>query len=286
MPQTSSERGASQAAFRGAARALFISGDTIDAFLASATPGQVAACTAMLESEIAHRDGAKRARLLRQARFPVPKALDGFDWSNVAFPDGWGRDQMCSLAFVRDAEDLVFYGQTGRGKTHMATALGIAATSAGYPVRFFQTAQLVLQLGKAKREGALDRLLADIARARLLVLDEFGYVPFDVDGARLLYQVISESYERRSVISTANVESGRLGHRLRGRQARGGDRRPRRAPRQARGVRGPEPRAGGEPHAGQVGEIGRRRRARDETRKSSVHRPERNPCSKPKSGLD
>ena len=186
MPQTSSEREASQAAFRGAARALFISGDTIDAFLASATPGQVAACTAMLGSEIAHRDRTKRARLLRQARFPVPKALDGFDWSNVAFPDGWGRDEMCSLAFVRDAEDLVFYGQTGRGKTHMATALGIAATSAGYPVRFFQTAQLVLQLGKAKREGTLDRLLADIARARLLVLDEFGYVPFDVDGARLL----------------------------------------------------------------------------------------------------
>ena len=211
MPQTSSEREASQAAFRGAARALFISGDTIDAFLASATPGQVAACTAMLGSEIAHRDRTKRARLLRQARFPVPKALDGFDWSNVAFPDGWGRDEMCSLAFVRDAEDLVFYGQTGRGKTHMATALGIAATSAGYPVRFFQTAQLVLQLGKAKREGTPGGLLADIGRARLLVLDEFGYVPFDVDGARLLYQVISESYERRSVIFTTNVEFSRWG---------------------------------------------------------------------------
>ena len=193
MPQTSSERETAQAAFRGAARALFISGDTIDAFLASATPGQVAACTAMLESEIAHRDRAKRARLLRQARFPVPKSVEGFDWSNVAFPDGWGRDEMLSLAFVRDAEDLVFYGQTGRGKTHMATALGIAATSAGYPVRFWQTAQLVLQLGKAKREGTLDRLLAAVAKARLL------------------YQVISDSYERRSVIFTTNVEFSRWG---------------------------------------------------------------------------
>lgn len=189
----------------------FISGDTIGAFLASATPGQVAARTAMLESEIAHRDRAKRARLLRQARFPVPKSVEGFDWSDVAFPDGWGRGEMLSLAFVRDAEDLVFYGQTGRGKTHMATALGIAATSAGYPVRFWRTAQLVLQLGKAKREGALDRLLANVAKARLLVLDEFGYVHFDVDGARLLYQVISESYERRSVIFTTNVEFSRWG---------------------------------------------------------------------------
>lgn len=171
----------------------FISGDTIGAFLASATPGQVAARTAMLESEIAHRDRAKRARLLRQARFPVPKSVEGFDWSDVAFPDGWGRGEMLSLAFVRDAEDLVFYGQTGRGKTHMATALGIAATSAGYPVRFWRTAQLVLQLGKAKREGALDRLLADVAKARLL------------------YQVISDSYERRSVIFTTNVEFSRWG---------------------------------------------------------------------------
>lgn len=193
MPQTSSEREAAQAAFCGAARALFISGDTIGAFLASATPGQVAACAAMPGSETAHRDRAKRARLPRQARFPVPKSVEGFDWPDVAFPDGWGRDEMLSLAFVRDAEDLVFYGQTGRGKTRMATALGIAATSAGYPVRFWQTAQLVLQLGKAKREGTLDRLLADVAKARLL------------------YQVISDSYERRSVIFTTNVEFSRWG---------------------------------------------------------------------------
>lgn len=118
---------------------------------------------------------------------------------------------MCSLAFVRDAEDLVFHGQTGRGKTHMATALGIAATPAGHPVRFWQAAQLVLQLGKAKREGTLDRLLADVAKARLLVLDEFGYAPFDVDGARLLYQVISESCERRSVTFATDVEFSRWG---------------------------------------------------------------------------
>ena len=115
MPQTSSEREAAQASFRDAARALFISGDTIAAFLASATPGQIAACTSMLESEIAHRDGTRRARLLRQARFPVPKSVEGFNWSNVTFPDGWGREDMCSLAFVRDAEDLVSCGQTGSG---------------------------------------------------------------------------------------------------------------------------------------------------------------------------
>ena len=199
-----SEREATEEAFRAAARALFISGETIDGFVASATPGQLSACRSMLEAELVHRDRAKRQRLLRQARFPVPKSFDGFDWSNVSFPDGWGREDMLSLSFMERAA-------TGRGKTHVATAVGMAAVSAGHPVRFWQTAQLVPRLGKAKREGTLDRLLADVAKARLLVLDEFGYVPFDVDGARLLYQVISESYERRSVIFTTNVESGRWG---------------------------------------------------------------------------
>ena len=106
MPQTSLERGAAQASFRDAARALLVSGDTIDGFVASATPGQLSACRSMLEAELVHRDRARRQRLPGQARFPVPKSFDGFDWSNVSFPDGWGREDMCSLAFVRDAEDL------------------------------------------------------------------------------------------------------------------------------------------------------------------------------------
>lgn len=90
-------------------------------------------------------------------------------------------------------------------------ALEIAATSAGYPVRFWQTAQLVARLGKAKREGTLDRLLADVAKARLLVLDEFGPVPFDVDGARQLYQVMPEGHGRRGAAFATSVESGRRG---------------------------------------------------------------------------
>ena len=79
-------------------------------------------------------------------------------------------------------------------------------------MRFWQTAQLVLRLGKAKRDGTLDRLLAAVAKVRLLVLDEFGYVPLDVDGARLLYQAMPESHGRRSVVLTTNVEPGRRGN--------------------------------------------------------------------------
>ena len=76
-------------------------------------------------------------------------------------------------------------------------------------MRFCQTAQLVCELGRAKREGTLDRVFAGSLKARLLILDEFGYVPFDVDGTRLLFQVLSERCERRSVIFTTNVEFSR-----------------------------------------------------------------------------
>lgn len=85
------------------------------------------------------------------------------------------------------------------------------AVGKGMDVRFLPTAGLVLQLGKAKRDGNLDNLLKDISKADLLILDEFGYVPFDIDGARLLYQVIASSYERRSIIFTTNIEFSKWG---------------------------------------------------------------------------
>lgn len=165
----------------------------------------------MLETELANRQAAKHERLMRRARFPVVKSIEGYDFTNVKLPDGYSRNQLTGLDFVGKAQDLVFYGKTGRGKSHLATALGIIAISQGMNVRFHQTAELVLQLGKAKRDGALDALLRDLARADLIILDEFGYVPFDIDGARLLYQIITGSYERRSIIFTTNIEFSKWG---------------------------------------------------------------------------
>lgn len=196
---------------RSDARRLFISQATMDDFLSWATPRQMDAAGRLFATELANREASKRARLLRRARFPVPKGLDGYDFANVRFPDGYSRDELLSLDFIAKAQDLVFYGKTGRGKTHLATALGMRAIENGTDVRFLHTAGLVLQLGKAKREGNLDAMLRDIGRAGLLILDEFGYVPFDVDGARLLYQIITDSYERRSVIFTTNIEFGKWG---------------------------------------------------------------------------
>jgi len=97
------------------------------------------------------------------------------------------------------------------GKTHLAIAVGNACVQAGRTVRFFTTAQLVLMLVKANRDHVLEGLLKDVARAEVVILDEFGYVPLDIEGARLLFQVMSDCYEKRSVIVTTNIEFSRWG---------------------------------------------------------------------------
>lgn len=239
---------------RERARSLFISQATIDETLEWATPRQLAAIDRMLATELANREASKRARLMRQARFPVPKSLDGYDFANVRLPDGYTKEQLTGLDFAAKAQDLVFYGKTGRGKTHLATALGMLAVERGRSVRFRQTAELVLQLGKAKRDGALDSLLKDLARADLIILDEFGYVPFDIDGARLLYQIIAGSYERRSIILRHEHRVQQMGDDLRRRQTRRRDHRPHRPPRTPHRVHRPQPTRQPGPHVRQDGQ--------------------------------
>ncbi len=211
MSPSSAGRDAVLAATRAAARALYISNDAIDQSLGASAPTQIAGCRAMLGAEVAHRDASRRARPLRQARLPVRKPVGDLGWAHVRFPDGWGRGDTLSLAFVGSREDLAFFGQTGRGKPRMAIALSTRAAAAGYPAGSWQTAQLVLELGNAKRDGALAKVLGDMSRSGLLVLGEFGHVPFDADGARLLCQAISESCERRAITFTTNIELSEWG---------------------------------------------------------------------------
>lgn len=123
----------------------------------------------------------------------------------------WGREQLESLEFVDRAEDLVLYGDVGCGKTHLDIAIGMLACQRMIPVRFFTASSLVMRLRKAKDDNRLDAKLKSIGRAGLVIIDELGYLPIDIDGARLLFQVIADSYETRSVIFTSNLESGRWG---------------------------------------------------------------------------
>ena len=197
--------------FRALAKKMLFSNETIEQFLASSSAAQGRGAAELISREQAVRERNKRARLYRKAAFPQVKSFEGYDFSQVAFPDGYGADDLMSLGFVDAAQDFVFHGQTGRGKTHLAIAVGSACVQAGRSVRFFTTAQLVLMLVKANRAHALEPMLKELGRADLLILDEFGYVPLDIEGARLLFQVMSDCYEKRSVIVTTNIEFSKWG---------------------------------------------------------------------------
>lgn len=115
------------------------------------------------------------------------------------------------MSFVPEKKNLVLYGPVGTGKTHLATALGVIACEKGYRTRFFTAAELVVRLSEAYATGTLEKLLKSILRADLLIIDEWGYVPVDRQGAQLLFRIISDSYERRSLILTTNLEFSKWG---------------------------------------------------------------------------
>lgn len=115
------------------------------------------------------------------------------------------------LGFVSAAQDFVFYGRTGRGKTHPAIAVGMKCVQRGRRVGFFTAAGLVMALERAKRENELEALLKDIAKSELLIIDELGYVPLSQESARLLFQVMGDCCERRSLVITTNIEFSKWG---------------------------------------------------------------------------
>jgi DNA replication protein DnaC len=121
-------------------------------------------------------------------------------------PSGLDINYLKNASFIEEQKNLILYGNVGTGKTHMAIAAGVAACNKGKIVRFFRTAALVNQLNDAQKKGDLNWFLKQLSKADLIICDEWGYVPLDRDGSKLLFQVISECYEQRSVIITTNLE--------------------------------------------------------------------------------
>lgn len=160
----------------------------------------------LLELEVAHRETARRSRLLNQAGFHGVKTFADYDFAEVKLSPGLTVDDLKTASFLADKRNLICYGNVGTGKTHLATAIGVEVCNQGKTVRFHQTASLVNQLVEAKKRGELGRFLRQFAKLDLLICDEWGYVPLDREGSQLLFQVIAECYEQRSVILTTNLE--------------------------------------------------------------------------------
>lgn len=183
----------------------------LDNWARKGTPKQREYLLGLLRAEHASRQASRRHRLLKAAHLPALKTLEGYDWTAIRFPEDYGRQQLTSLDFLDHAQDLILFGDVGTGKTHLAIALAAAACQQGTPARYFTTSSLVAQLRRAKDAGRLDRELTALAKNQVLVIDELGYLPIDADGARLLFQVISDAYEQRSLIITTNLEFSRWG---------------------------------------------------------------------------
>lgn len=192
-------------------RTMFFSAETIERFTNSATAGQARALAGLMEDGAEAREGRRRGRLMREAEFPQIESLNGCDFSEVALPEGYTVDALRSLEFMDAARDFVFHGQAGRGKTHLAIAIGIAAVGKDREARFFTAAGLVMALTKACGDDSSDRFMKDISKCELLIVDELGCVPLAQAGARLLFQVLSDCCERRSLLITTDIESSKRG---------------------------------------------------------------------------
>lgn len=132
---------------------------------------------------------------------------EDFVWNqNIELPVGLTREYMEGLQFLPQKENLIFLGTVGTGKTHLATAIALKACQTGRRVRFFTAASLANLLLERNNMGTLNSFQANLKRVELIVVDEIGFVPLHKETAELLFQVISDCYERRSLIITSNLE--------------------------------------------------------------------------------
>jgi len=160
----------------------------------------------LLKLEVEHRELSRKSRSLNSAGFDVMKTFDGYEWDDIHVPDAIDIDDLKTAAFIDRRENLILYGPVGTGKSHLATAIGVAACTQGKRVKFYRTAALVNHLSDAKGKGELRRFMKLLEKVDLLICDEWGYVPFEKDGVQLLFQVVSECYEKKSIIITTNLE--------------------------------------------------------------------------------
>ena len=159
----------------------------------------------LCELELLDRERRAAARRLKAARFPVPKALDEFDFAVAPSVNKPLILELMRCDYIERRENILLIGGSGSGKTHLATSLASEACARGKRVRFFRVTELATQLLEAREERQLARMKSQLAKLDLLVLDELGYVPASKIGAELLFDVISTAYERTSVIVTTNL---------------------------------------------------------------------------------
>ena len=149
---------------------------------------------------------SKRAyeKQLQMSGFPIKKQLEGFDFAFQPSIDKRQIDELATLRFLENAENIVFLGPPGVGKTHLACALGMVAAKHRFSTYYINCHVLIEQLKKAHFENRLPDKLRVLGKFKLLIIDEIGYLPMDIQGANLFFQLITRRYEKASTIFTSN----------------------------------------------------------------------------------
>jgi DNA replication protein DnaC len=152
----------------------------------------------LVEAEITAREASNTRIRMKQAAFPVTKALEEFDRSASSIPSAT-LDYLTSLEWVRAQENLCLVGPAGTGKSHLLVALGAAAVQAGHKVRYLTAAELAETLYRGLADNSVGKIIDALLRNDLIIIDEVGFAPLDDTGAQLLFRLVAAAYERRSL---------------------------------------------------------------------------------------
>lgn len=159
----------------------------------------------LTERELIEREQRAAQRRIKSARFPVIKTLENFEFQTQPSINETLVKELASCEYLAARENVLMIGNSGTGKSHLATALGFAACAAGKRVRFWGATALVTHMLEMRESHELKRFFTQLEKHDLIILDELGYVPFSKAGAELLFEVVSRAYERFSLILTTNL---------------------------------------------------------------------------------
>jgi DNA replication protein DnaC len=159
----------------------------------------------LIELEMIDRERRMIERRIKAAKFPAVKSLDSFDFKAIPALNKMQVLELARCEWVERRENVIALGPSGTGKTHIALGLGLSACQKGLSVGFVTAAALVHELMEARDERRLLRLQKQMVSYKLLIIDELGFVPLSKTGAELLFELISQRYERGSTLITSNL---------------------------------------------------------------------------------